>query len=161
LSEPNGKISILTLIFNLKLELGVESVVTDIVALTSALSMLIASIGGLFQIKNIFAFSGILNISYFLLLIETRSIESLTAYLFFFYQYALTHVAIFFLNLLIGYTTTSNDISYSNCNAAMSNYSPIEYVSQLRNLLKHIGFLPIAFVFCLLSLIGIPHLVAL
>jgi len=46
-----GKISILTLIFNLKLKLGVESVVTGIVALTSALSMLIGSIGGLFHFK--------------------------------------------------------------------------------------------------------------
>ncbi len=101
------KVSILTLLFNIinGLSYGDLNIyVYYIMSISIVLSFIVGSIGGLGQlrIKTILGYSGVLNAGYLLLTVLINTQESFVAYLIYIYQYALTHVNIFLIILLLG-----------------------------------------------------------
>lgn len=149
------------------------------------MSILIGSLGGLkaIKIQTLLAYSSLLNISYILITIITNNNESIIAYLFYIIQYSLTHINIFNIILLISIYSNINLPKNSTINSIfnkpsnlidkkdnkhekdnndniimLSKYTPIEYISQLKNLINNNIYLTISLCICLFSLIGIPPL---
>nr|NP_038218.1 NADH dehydrogenase subunit 2 [Wickerhamomyces canadensis]P48906.2 RecName: Full=NADH-ubiquinone oxidoreductase chain 2; AltName: Full=NADH dehydrogenase subunit 2 [Wickerhamomyces canadensis]BAA06573.2 NADH dehydrogenase subunit 2 [Wickerhamomyces canadensis] len=126
-----------------------------ILSIIIILSLIIGSIGGLTQIKikNILAYSGLLNIGYFLLiilsLINNNNINSILAYIIYITQYCFNHISIFIL-LIIAI------IYNNNYNNFITNKNLI-YIYEL-NYIKNNRYLIFCLIIIIGSFIGIPPL---
>lgn len=164
------KLSILTLILILLNNISIINIydINQVLILLIIISMIIGSIGGLkiIKIKTLLAYSSLLNVSYMLISIIGNNNESNISYIFYILQYSLTHINIFSIILLIAIyipitTLESKSINIKEDNklVLISKYSPVEYISQLKNLFIKNAYLATALSICLFSLIGLPPLI--
>lgn len=151
------------------------------------ISMIIGGIGGLktIKIKTLLGFSSLINISYILISFINNSNDTIIAYIFFIFQYSLTHFNIFYIILLsslyipiinnnfdkLGTKNNKLDqvngqgfkfnesINKLNKLVIISKYSPIEYLNQFKYIYINNKYLTFAFSISLFSLIGIPPLI--
>jgi len=160
-----AKISIMTLLYNIVSQLYIYQynyILEYILSTIIILSLIFGSIGGLIQIKikPYLTYSGILNGGYMLFTILINNINSIIAYIIYIIQYSLTHINIFLIILYLPIIIQKFNINNNNKNNYIktSIYSPIEYIIQLKDMLKYNPYLNLSLIICILSLIGIPPL---
>jgi NADH-ubiquinone oxidoreductase chain 2 len=130
--------------------------------ISSLLSLIIGTILGLSQsrIKRLYAYSTISHIGFILLGLSINSIESIQAFMFYLIQYSLSNLNAFILLLSIGYMfycyVYNGKENYKNMQD--SNYSPIQYINQLKGYFYINPILAISLSITLFSFIGVPPL---
>lgn len=158
-----AKISILILLFELTFytdsNVKTLSWLNNII-LSAVFSLLIGSILGLVQyrIKRLFAYSTISHIGFILLALAMNTLESSRAFFFYILQYSLSNLNAFLILIAIG----SNLYFYvlkKNINLKTDNYSPIQFITQLKGYFFINPMIAISFTLTLFSFVGIPPLV--
>lgn len=158
-----AKISILILLFELTFytdsNIKTLSWLNNII-LSSVLSLLIGSMLGLIQyrIKRLFAYSTISHLGFILLALSINTLESSRALFFYIIQYSLSNLNAFIILITIG----SNLYFYvlkNNTGMKTDNYSPIQYIAQLKGYFHINPILTISLSLTLFSFIGIPPLI--
>lgn len=125
---------------------------TYLLLISSLLSLVIGTVGGLaqYRIKRLLAFSTISHVGFLLLALAINSEESVESFLFYLVQYSLTNVNVFFILIAFGYLLQTK---------GLSTYSPIQYINQLKGQFKTNPLLGLSLAICLFSMAGIPPLV--
>lgn len=125
---------------------------TYLLLISSLLSLIIGTVGGLsqYRIKRLLTFSTISHVGFLLLALAINTEESVESFLFYLIQYTLTNVNVFFILIAFGYLIHSR---------GTTPYSPIQYINQLRGQLQANPLLGLSFAICLFSMAGIPPLV--
>jgi len=120
------KISFFIFMVNFQLILGIASQISFIFTISSLLSLVIGSLGGLiqFSIKKLLAYSSISHVGFMLLALSVNNPNSIEALLFYLFQYSLTNINVFFLLIVLGNLFST----------IISIYSPIQFISQLKGL---------------------------
>jgi len=158
-----AKISILVLLFELTFytdsNIKTLSWLNNII-LSSVLSLLIGSMLGLIQyrIKRLFAYSTISHLGFILLALSINTLESSRALFFYIIQYSLSNLNAFIILITIG----SNLYFYvlkNNIEMKTDNYSPIQYIAQLKGYFHINPMLTISLSLTLFSFIGVPPLI--
>lgn len=132
---------------------------TDILLISSLLSLIVGTVVGLVQsrIKRLFAYSTISHVGFILLALTINSTESIQAFIFYIMQYSLSNLNWFFLLVSIGYV-----LSYSNNDNKIKlsdeKYSPLQYISQLKGFWFKNQILSLCLAITLFSFAGIPPL---
>ena len=158
---------------------------TNLLLLSSLLSLIIGSIVGLSQIKikRLLAYSTISHIGFLLLALSVLSNSSVSAFIFYIIQYTITNLNIFLIILAFSYLNrTGVDINNGagegnlnsfqnqspNKDGGVSLNSPItiniktydmEYISVFKGLFYKYPLLSLSFSICLFSFAGVPPLV--
>jgi NADH-ubiquinone oxidoreductase chain 2 len=170
-----AKISILTFLLDLVLatsNLGdIEGILalnlTNLILIASLLSLLVGTIVGLAQsrIKRLLAYSTISHVGFLLLAIAINTQDSTESFIFYLIQYSLTSANAFFVLIAFGSLSSSKNkgapLSIDDNNAE-KEYSPIQFISQLRgqfNASEPSPLLALAMAIILFSMAGIPPLV--
>jgi NADH-ubiquinone oxidoreductase chain 2 len=158
-----AKISILILLF--EFTFYTDSNIKNLswlnnIILSSILSLLIGSILGLVQyrIKRLFAYSTISHLGFILLALSINTLESSRALFFYIIQYSLSNLNAFVILITIG----SNLYFYvlkNNIEIKTDNYSPIQFITQLKGYFHINPMLAISLSLTLFSFIGIPPLI--
>jgi NADH-ubiquinone oxidoreductase chain 2 len=127
--------------------------VSDLLLISAVLSLLIGSISGLaqYKIKRLLAYSTISHVGLILLALSNDSINGLESTIFYITQYSITSLNTFLVIILLGYTLGKG--------SAISVYSPIQLISQLRGQFFKNPALSIALSLSLFSMSGIPPLI--
>ena len=125
----------------------------NLLLMSALLSLLIGSISGLaqYKIKRLLAYSTISHVGLILLSLSNDSINGLESTIFYITQYSLTSLNTFLVIILLGYTLGKD--------SAISVYSPIQFISQLRGQFYKNPVLSMALSLSLFSMSGIPPLV--
>jgi NADH-ubiquinone oxidoreductase chain 2 len=135
---------------------------TTSLILSSLLSLVIGTVLGLSQsrIKRLFAYSTISHIGFILLGLSINTIESIQAFMFYLIQYSLSNLNAFIILLSIGYLfycyIYEGKEDYNNLQDR--NYSPIQYINQIKGYFYINPFLAISLSITLFSFIGVPPL---
>lgn len=124
---------------------------TYLLLISSLLSLLVGTIGGLaqYRIKRLLTYSTISHVGFLLLALAINNEESVESFLFYLIQYTLTNVNVFFILVSFGYLLQTKGLSI---------YSPIQYINQLKGQLKVNPLLGLSLAICLFSMAGIPPL---
>ncbi len=158
-----AKISILVLLFELVFytdtNIKTLSWLNNII-LSSVLSLLIGSILGLVQsrIKRLFAYSTISHLGFILLALSINTLESSRALFFYIIQYSLSNLNAFIILITIGYNLYFYVLK-NNVVIKTDNYSPIQWLSQLKGYFYINPMVTISLSLTLFSFIGIPPLI--
>ena len=125
---------------------------TYLLLISSLLSLMIGTIGGLsqYRIKRLLAYSTISHVGFLLLALAINSEESVESFLFYLIQYSLTNVNVFFILIAFGYLLHTR---------GLATYSPVQFINQLKGQFQVNPLLGISLAICLFSLAGIPPLV--
>ncbi|KAI8574953.1 hypothetical protein K450DRAFT_181533 [Umbelopsis ramanniana AG] len=125
---------------------------TYLLLISSLLSLMIGTIGGLsqYRIKRLLAYSTISHVGFLLLALAINSEESIESFLFYLIQYSLTNVNVFFILIAFGYLLHSR---------GLAPYSPVQFINQLKGQFQMNPLLGISLAICLFSMAGIPPLV--
>jgi NADH-ubiquinone oxidoreductase chain 2 len=125
---------------------------TNLLLISSLLSLVIGTVGGLaqYRIKRLLAYSTISHVGFLLLALVINSEESIESFLFYLIQYSLTNVNVFFILIAFGYLVQTKGLSL---------YSPIQYINQLKGQFQANPLLGLSLAICLFSMAGIPPLV--
>jgi NADH-ubiquinone oxidoreductase chain 2 len=125
---------------------------TYLLLISSLLSLLVGTIGGLaqYRIKRLLTYSTISHVGFLLLALAINNEESVESFLFYLIQYTLTNINVFFILVAFGYLLQTKGLSI---------YSPIQYINQLKGQFKVNPLLGLSFAICLFSMAGIPPLV--
>lgn len=137
---------------------------TYLLLISSLLSLIIGTVGGLsqYRIKRLLTFSTISHVGFLLLALAINTEESVESFLFYLIQYTLTNVNVFFILIAFGYLIhSSSGVLNTRGSGARGTtpYSPIQYINQLRGQLQANPLLGLSFAICLFSMAGIPPLV--
>lgn len=139
---------------------------TNLLLLSSLLSLIIGSIVGLSQIKikRLLAYSTISHIGFLLLALSVLSNSSVSAFIFYIIQYTITNLNIFLIILAFSYLNrTGVDINNKDLNSAPITIniktSDMEYISVFKGLFYKYPLLSLSFSICLFSFAGVPPLV--
>lgn len=183
-----AKISILTFLLDLVLASSNNKTIftiesssamdlTNLILIASVLSLLVGTIVGLAQsrIKRLLAYSTISHVGFLLLAIAINTQDSTESFIFYLIQYSLTSANAFFVLIAFGSISLSlsnkrNDNSakfkssllYLDDYNAETEYSPIQFISQLRgqfNAAEPSPLLALCMAIILFSMAGIPPLV--
>jgi len=129
---------------------------TYLLLISSLLSLIIGTVGGLsqYRIKRLLTFSTISHVGFLLLALAINTEESVESFLFYLIQYSLTNVNVFFILIAFGYLINSASVVRGT-----TPYSPIQYINQLRGQLQANPLLGLSLAICLFSMAGIPPLV--
>jgi len=124
---------------------------TNLLLISSLLSLIIGTVGGLaqYRIKRLLAFSTISHVGFLLLALAINSEESVESFLFYLIQYSLTNVNVFFILIAFGYLLHAK---------GLSTYSPIQYINQFKGQFQANPLLGLSLAICLFSMAGIPPL---
>jgi NADH-ubiquinone oxidoreductase chain 2 len=124
---------------------------TYLLLISSLLSLLVGTIGGLaqYRIKRLLTYSTISHVGFLLLALAINNEESVESFLFYLIQYTLTNVNVFFILVSFGYLLQTKGLSI---------YSPIQYINQLKGQFKVNPLLGLSLAICLFSMAGIPPL---
>lgn len=124
---------------------------TDLLLISSLLSLVIGTVGGLaqYRIKRLLTFSTISHVGFLLLALAINSEESVESFLFYLLQYSFTNVNVFFILIAFGYLL----------HTGLSTYSPIQLIHQLKGQFQVNPLLGLSLAICLFSMAGIPPLV--
>jgi len=158
-----AKISILILLFELTFytdsNIKTLSWLNNIV-LSAVLSLLIGSILGLIQyrIKRLFAYSTISHLGFILLALSINTLESSRALFFYIIQYSLSNLNAFVILITIGYNLYFYVLK-KNINIKTDNYSPVQFIIQLKGYFHINPMIAISLALTLFSFIGIPPLI--
>jgi NADH-ubiquinone oxidoreductase chain 2 len=125
---------------------------TYLLLISSLLSLLVGTIGGLaqYRIKRLLTYSTISHVGFLLLALAINNEESVESFLFYLIQYSLTNINVFFILVAFGYLLGSKGLSI---------YSPIQLINQLKGQFKVNPLLGLSLAICLFSMAGIPPLV--
>lgn len=125
---------------------------TYLLLISSLLSLLVGTIGGLaqYRIKRLLTYSTISHVGFLLLALAINNSESVESFLFYLIQYTLTNINVFFILVAFGYLLQTKGLSV---------YSPIQYINQLKGQFKANPLLGLSLAICLFSMAGIPPLV--
>lgn len=125
---------------------------TYLLLISSLLSLLVGTIGGLaqYRIKRLLTYSTISHVGFLLLALAINNEESVESFLFYLIQYSLTNINVFFILVAFGYLLQTKGLSI---------YSPIQYINQLKGQFKVNPLLGLSLAICLFSMAGIPPLV--
>ncbi|CAO3618670.1 unnamed protein product [Mucor hiemalis] len=125
---------------------------TYLLLISSLLSLLVGTIGGLaqYRIKRLLTYSTISHVGFLLLALAINNEESVESFLFYLIQYSLTNINVFFILVAFGYLLQTKGLSI---------YSPIQYINQLKGQFKANPLLGLSLAVCLFSMAGIPPLV--
>ena len=125
---------------------------TNLLLISSLLSLIVGTIGGLaqYRIKRLLAFSTISHVGFLLIALAINSEESIESFLFYLIQYSLTNINVFFILLAFGYLLQTKGLSL---------YSPIQYINQFKGQLQANPLLGLSLAICLFSIAGIPPLI--
>jgi NADH-ubiquinone oxidoreductase chain 2 len=145
------KISFFIFMVNFQLILGIASQISFIFTISSLLSLVIGSLGGLiqFSIKKLLAYSSISHVGFMLLALSVNNPNSIEALLFYLFQYSLTNINVFFLLIVLGNLFST----------IISIYSPFQFISQLKGLFSTNSLLGWSFAVSMFSIAGIPPIV--
>jgi NADH-ubiquinone oxidoreductase chain 2 len=147
------KVSILVFILEFQgfTQLANWSSWTYLLLISSLLSLLVGTIGGLaqYRIKRLLTYSTISHVGFLLLALAINNEESVESFLFYLIQYSLTNVNVFFILVAFGYLLQTKGLSI---------YSPIQYINQLKGQFKVNPLLGLSLAVCLFSMAGIPPL---
>nr|YP_010411990.1 NADH dehydrogenase subunit 2 [Auricularia delicata]URP31150.1 NADH dehydrogenase subunit 2 [Auricularia delicata] len=154
------------------------NILTNLLLLSSLLSLIIGAIVGLSQIriKRLLAYSTINHIGFLLLALSVFSNSSIEAFIFYIIQYTITNLNIFLIILALSYIINhSIDISYFNYGLEnlrptslkeggakkyiKFNISDIEYINSFKGLFYKNPILSLSFSICLFSFAGVPPLI--
>ncbi|RYE14131.1 MAG: NADH-quinone oxidoreductase subunit N, partial [Rickettsiales bacterium] len=178
-----AKISILT--FLLDVVIGSGSLFTlepslslaNLILIASLLSLLVGTIVGLAQsrIKRLLSYSTISHVGFLLLAIAINTEDSIESFIFYLIQYSLTSANAFFVLIAFGSLSLSlsgqrldhetNDKAshaFKEDHNAEAEYSPVQFISQLRGQFNALGpspLLALSMAVILFSMAGIPPLV--
>jgi NADH-ubiquinone oxidoreductase chain 2 len=135
---------------------------TSTLLLSSLLSLIIGTIGGLnqFRIKRLFAYSTISHLGFILLALSINSIESIQAFIFYLVQYSLSNLNAFILLISIGFSLyyhVNDNKEYENL--FDKNNSPIQLISQIKGFFNINPVLSLSFAITIFSFVGIPPLI--
>lgn len=150
------------------------SIHSNLLLIVALLSLLVGTIVGLAQsrIKRLLAYSTISHVGFLLLAIAINTEDSIESFIFYLIQYSLTSANAFFV--LIAFGSLSLSLSGENKSSvgklinrdedhlAEEEYSPVQFISQLRGQFNAQGASPLlalAFAIVLFSMAGIPPLV--
>lgn len=151
-----AKISILTFLLDLSIGFssGNNTLLSLLLLICSLLSLLIGTIVGLgqYRIKRLLAYSTISHVGFLLLAIGINTEDSIESFIFYIIQYSLTSANAFFILIAFGdiikkYTLSSEE------------YSPVEFISQLKGQFKLNPLLALTMAVTLFSMAGIPPLI--
>jgi NADH-ubiquinone oxidoreductase chain 2 len=125
---------------------------TNLLLISSLLSLIIGTVGGLaqYRIKRLLTFSTISHVGFLLLALAINSEESIESFLFYLIQYSLTNVNVFFILIAFGYLLQTKGLSL---------YSPIQFINQFKGQFQANPLLGLSLAICLFSMAGIPPLV--
>lgn len=132
---------------------------TDILLISSLLSLIIGTVVGLVQsrIKRLFAYSTISHVGFILLALTINSTESIQAFIFYLMQYSLSNLNIFFLLISLGYILSYNNDKEIHLSDA--KYSPLQLIIQIRGFFFENPILSLCLAITLFSFAGIPPLI--
>ena len=136
---------------------------TNILLLSSLISLIIGSILGLtqFRIKRLLAYSTISHVGFILLALSINTPESIQSYIFYILQYSISNLNAFIILLTIGYTLflyVYKDKSNKDQLLDKDN-SPIQLVSQIKGYFYINSYIAISLAITLFSFVGIPPIV--
>jgi len=137
----------------------------NILILSSLFSLIIGSVLGLtqFRIKRLFAYSTISHVGFILLALSINSTESIQSYIFYILQYSISNLNAFIILVSIGfslYLYVYNDSkSKENLSLASDNYSPIQFINQIKGYFYVNPFIAISLAITLFSFVGIPPII--
>jgi NADH-ubiquinone oxidoreductase chain 2 len=125
----------------------------NLLMISALLSLLLGSITGLaqYKIKRLLAYSTISHVGLMISALGSNHIVGLESMIFYIIQYSITSLNTFFILILLGNMLSKDKI--------ISEYSPIQFIHQLRGLFYYNPILSIAFAISLFSMAGIPPLV--
>ena len=161
------------------------NILTNLLLLSSLLSLIIGAIVGLSQvrIKRLLAYSTINHVGFILLALSVFSNSSIEAFIFYIIQYTITNLNIFLIILALSYIINNSiDISYyingldnekiknfnynntllpldtvENKKIIKINISDIEYINSLKGLFYKNPILSLSFSICLFSFAGVTR----
>ena len=151
-----------------KVNFDLLEILTNLLILSSLLSLIIGSIVGLSQIriKRLLAYSTISHIGFLLLALSVFSKSSIEAFIFYIIQYTITNLDIFLIILAFGYifkVKYSNSLSEAETltigTAPKINLTDVEYINNLKGIFYKNPLLSISFSICLFSFAGVPPLI--
>lgn len=130
---------------------------TDILLISSFLSLIIGTVVGLVQtrIKRLFAYSTISHVGFILLALTINSLESIQAFIFYLMQYSLSNLNFFFILLSMGYYLWYYH-SYYLLKDQLN--SPLQLIIQVKGFFYKNYMLSLCLAITLLSFAGIPPL---
>jgi NADH-ubiquinone oxidoreductase chain 2 len=130
------------------------------IVISSILSLIIGSVLGLIQyrIKRLYAYSTISHLGFILLGLSINNIESTKAVFFYIIQYSASNLNIFIILITMAYTLRNYTLQ-NNLYIKDINYSPIQFIWQLKGYFNINPFIGISLSITLFSFAGIPPLV--
>src|SRR6201747_1026391 len=132
---------------------------TYLLLISSLLSLMIGTIGGLsqYRIKRLLAYSTISHVGFLLLALAINSEESIESFIFYLVQYSITNLNAFLILLAFGYIIHSSAlVSRNGTGGAMG--TDIQFISELKGQFRANPLLGLALATCLFSMAGIPPL---
>ena len=136
---------------------NISYILTNLLLISSLLSLIIGTVVGLSQnkIKRLLAYSTISHIGFILLALAINTEQSTESLIFYIIQYSLTNLNVFLIILGIGYimqqTKSNKDLYGSN--------SDIRLISELKGQFFLNPLLSISLTICLFSMAGVPPLI--
>ncbi len=131
--------------------------VQNLLLITSLLSLIIGTVGGLSQIKikRLLAFSSISHVGFLLLALGIYNQRSIDSFIFYLIQYSITSLNIFLIILALGYVVKNSSL---NLNRPKENLD-LNYLWELKGLFNQNIVLSFSLAICLFSMAGIPPLI--
>lgn len=143
--------------------LDLLEILTNLLILSSLLSLIIGSIVGLSQIriKRLLAYSTISHIGFLLLALSIFSKSSIEAFIFYIIQYSITNLDIFLILLAFGYIfkVKQTKVPSNPLKQIKINLTDVEYINNLKGIFYKNPLLSISFSICLFSFAGVPPLI--
>ena len=134
---------------------------SNIIILSSVLSLLIGSILGLVQsrIKRLYAYSTISHLGFILLALSINNLEATRAFFFYIIQYSISNLNLFIILICIGYSLYIYVNNNNNVTLKDDKYSPIQFISQLKGFHFINPILSLSLIITLFSFVGVPPLI--
>lgn len=144
-------------------KLAVEDLLKNLLLISSLLSLIIGSIGGLVQlkIKRLLAYSTISHVGFLLLALSINSEQSVESFIFYIVQYTITNLNLFLILLAFGYMIYAPYAIFLD--GTMKNLpfkkTDIDLISELKGQFIKNPILSLTFAVSLFSMAGIPPLI--
>ena len=132
--------------------------VQNLLLITSLLSLIVGTIGGLSQIKikRLLAFSSISHVGFLLLALGIYNQRSIDSFIFYLIQYSITSLNIFLIILALGYIVKNNSLNF---NYRSKENLDLNYLWELKGVFNTNIVLSFSLAVCLFSMAGIPPLI--
>jgi len=137
-------------LININESLNINSIIKNLLLMSSLLSLIIGSVVGLVQtrIKRLLAYSTISHIGFILLALAINSEQSIDSFLFYIIQYTITNLNIFLIIIALGYIFNR-----------YYNLTDIKDITEFKGLFFSNPLICLSFSICLFSMAGIPPLI--